>query len=342
MKFMQIKPQKARGKFLESMWTNPAWSAENKEDGDRRIAQFMGARVRFTGTRESVKCIAAGGGEFVEKSENLPHLDGGVRHAAAPAFFNNANPAWATRNKMLKSLEGTVLDGEIVYPGKVVGGGSKYVTAVMGSLPERAAQLQHERGWLEYVVFDCLFFRGEDLRHHSDLSTRKHFLFKAIKIWGNKHARQATAYTKESEKRAAWESAPEGLVFKHEEHTYGNEKLWVKLKKEATADVVIMGFAPGKGKYIEQVGSIIFGQYFATKADAWKPGLHRMGTCSGFDDMTRQGFSTIAQTHNKYVGKVIEIMHNGREPTGAFRHPRFKRFRPDKNQKDCVYDPEET
>jgi ATP-dependent DNA ligase len=47
-----------------------------------------------------------------------------------------------------------------------------------------------------------------------------------------------------------WESAREGLVFKHEDHTYGDEKLWVKLKKEATADVVVMGFEPGKGSML--------------------------------------------------------------------------------------------
>jgi ATP-dependent DNA ligase len=146
MKFMQIKPQKARGKFLESFWTDPAWSAENKEDGDRRISQFCSAGlwgVRFTGTRESVD-----GTGYVEKSVNLPHL--------CKMKFDN--------------LTGTVLDGEIVAPWaeNLPGGSSKHVTAIMGSSPERAVALQRERGWLEYRVFDCLWFKGEDLRRVTD------------------------------------------------------------------------------------------------------------------------------------------------------------------------------
>ena len=42
-KLLQIEPQSARGTFNESMWDDPEWVAEEKYDGDRRIAQFVGA-----------------------------------------------------------------------------------------------------------------------------------------------------------------------------------------------------------------------------------------------------------------------------------------------------------
>lgn len=309
-KFKQIKPQKARGKFLESLWTDPAWSAENKYDGDRRIAQFCGLGVRFTGTRESVD-----GTGFVEKTENIPHL-------------SSANQG---RNQM--ALLGTVLDGEIVAPfaKDLPGGESKYVTAIMGSLPERAIALQKQHGWLEYMVFDCLWSCGQDVRGET-LSARRIYVNSALREWSNKYAKLVPWVESAAYKEVLWKRAKEGLVFKHEDHLYGNERLWVKLKKEATADVVVEGFKPGKGKNAGKVGAIYIGQYRDFK-------LWRCGSVRGFSDALMND----ATAHpKKYLGRVLRIRHNGREPTGAFRHPRFDSWRDDKSPKDCVYDPEET
>lgn len=310
MKFMQIKSQKARGVLKESMWTDPEWVCEEKFDGDRRIAQFMlGGLVRFTGTRESVD-----GSGFVEKTENLSHLQ--------------CPKGWAV-------LTGTVLDGEIVAPfaKDLPGGKSKYVTAIMGSKPERAVQLQKQHGWLEYMVFDCLFYKGEDVRDQP-LAKRRALASAAVQHWENKYA-QIVVQTP-NVKRPFFDqivrSGGEGVILKHRSHTYGNEKLWVKVKGEWTADVVIMGFEPGAGKYKGSVGAIIFGQYRNGE-------LVRCGTCRGFTDSLMDNFT---KRPKAYIGKVVEIAHNGREPTGAFRHPRFKRFRLDKSASDCVHREDET
>jgi ATP-dependent DNA ligase len=129
-----------------------------------------------------------------------------------------------------------------------------------------------------------------------------------------------------------WEKEPEGIVLKHLSHTYGNEKLWVKRKKQATADVVILGFTAGKGKFKGLIGAIQFGQRRGSK-------IVECGQCSGMDDHTRSVVSWNPQT---YLMRVMEIKHYGREPSGHFRHPQFLRFRPDKAPKDCAWDPNET
>lgn len=314
MKFMQIKPQKCRGKFTESMWLDPAWSAEVKYDGDRRITQFCRGIVRFTGTRQSV-----GGGLFVEKSENLPHL--------------NKDPPCG--------LEGTVLDGEIVAPWaeKLPGGSSKHVTAIMGSSPERAVALQRERGWLEYRVFDCLWYKGEDKRGCS-LPVRRGFAQAAVREWHSAYVRRVDFSQAEANKREMWEHAREGIVFKHQDHTYGDERLWVKLKKEATADVVVMGFKPGKGQHAGKVGAIKFGQWRSYRmGEGVAEELTEYGTVRGFDSQTMEA---LTRHGKKYMYKVFRIKHNGREPTGAFRHPRFDSWRDNKDSLDCVYDPDES
>lgn len=321
----QIKPQKARGKLTEEMWTSLDWIAEEKYDGDRRIAQFLDGVVRFTGCRESVD-----GSGFVEKSVQIPHL-------------SNCGHRVPFHVPFTKTLDGTVLDGEIIPPlGKEIKGGrSKYVTSIMGSSPEEAVRKQRVGGFLHYVVFDCLWFKGQDVRGYP-LRERYNLRNQALKQWGNGYVSGTVPFIGGG-KRPYFDHvvgrSGEGVVLKHYDHRYGDEKLWVKVKAEATADVVIMGFTEGKGKYKGQIGAITFGQWKKVSPMHWNTGLLEMGQCSGMDDATR---AQLTRYPAKYEGWVIEIMHNGREPTGAFRHPRFKRFRPDKSPKDCVYNPEET
>lgn len=314
-RFQQIKPQKARGVLRESLWTDPEWVAEEKYDGDRRIAQFFAdGRVRYTGTRESVS-----GRGFVEKTHNLPHL---------------ANAS--------KSLDGTVLDGEIVAPfaKNLPGGKSKYVTRIMGSSPEEAVRKQREHGWLEYMVFDCLWWKGKDVRNNP-LIERVLIAYDVLCEWKNAYAKQVRQVGVKGRKAyfdSILASGGEGVVLKSIHHTYGDEKLWVKVKGEWTADVVVTGFVTGKGKYANTIGALKFAQW--AKVDYAKTlDLVEMGTCSGFDDALR---AEMDASFKKFRGRVFEIKHNGRETTGAFRHPRFSRWRPDKDPRECVYREDET
>ena len=131
----------------------------------------------------------------------------------------------------------------------------------------------------------------------------------------------------------------EGTVFKRINATYGED--WAKNKVKKTYDVVIMGYKDAtedtmkvsgkmsKSKFFEKgwIGAIIFGQYVGGE-------LKKMGRCSGMDDEVRE---KISADKLKYVGKVIEVEAQQRFATGSMRHPQFKKFRPDKLAKDCVY-----
>lgn len=356
MKFMQIEPQPARGTLREEMWDSPDWIAEEKYDGDRRIAQFCGKIVRFTGRRKSVK-----DGLFVEKTENVPHLSGGrVLQKITPIHV--PPPA----------LEGTVLDGEmIVDPDDSavpsLEGKSKFVTSIMGSLPEEAVRKQIERGWLRYVVFDCLFYKGKDVRRHS-LEERQDMATAAVRTWGNPFAAMAEQVIGEG--REMYERViargGEGVILKHVNHRYGDKNLWVKVKKVATYDVVIIGFKAAKEtskkvngevsrtKYAGKVGSVEIGQYapvgglkvpgFALRdGQAQFPDIIHVGFARGFSDRLMDEFT---RHPKKYLNKVITIEANGREPTLMFRHPRVidaeNPFRTDKAAKDCVYREDES
>jgi bifunctional non-homologous end joining protein LigD len=323
--FQQLHPTPARGKFKEEMYEDPKWTAELKYDGDRRIAQFCPEGTRFTGRR-----VSDVDGLLVEKTDNLPQM-----------------------NEPVESLIGCVLDGEIISPRE--GARSNAVTSVMGSLPARAAQLQAKNGFLEYRAFDILFHMGEDVRS-KPLDERRAMLVDVLSEWNNKYVKQAIVRRDEKFTflNMVWEAGGEGVIFKHVDSLYAEKNRWAKVKHELTEDVVIMGYEEPaalsekvdglksitKYKANGWIGAITCGQYDATGE------LVEVASVSGMTDSMRAELSPRTVTHNgrpkrvdggaKYIGHVIEIEANEREPSGRFRHPRFKMFRPDKNPRECV------
>lgn len=323
---MQIEPAVARGKETPDIWTDRFWVAEEKYDGDRRIAQFVKGVVRFTGRRISVK-----DGQYVEKTDNVPHLS----KAGYPSH-----------------LEGTVLDGEMIFTGETDGGGkSKYVTSIMGSLPIVAVEKQQKQGWLRYVVFDCLFYQGKDIQAEP-LEVRQECADKAIRAWNNEHVEAAEQ--RRTKLRAFCEEVMarggEGVILKHRLAPYGDKKAWVKVKGVWTADAVITGYKDAKEisrksdgtksetKYAKSglIGAVEVSQYHPKTKQ-----LVVVATISGMTDEERAEFT---RHGDKYLGTVIRLEHNGREPTMRFRHPRFESpivFRNDKSPRSCVIDKEE-
>lgn len=318
-KFVEIDPCPARGYEVPAMWDSPRFVAEVKEDGDRRIAQFCDGRVRFTGRASKTT------GKVVERTDNLPHL----------------------RDLPPQSLTGTVLDGEIVVVGDVPPGGrSKHVTSIMGSKPEEAIRKQGERGWLHYRVFDCLFYQGEDIRG-SALIHRHNAAAQAVKAWGNPYVSMVRQelHAKRAFYKKIVASGGEGIILKDLQAAYGNEKAWTKVKAVWTADVVIIGYKDAKAESKKKngqvsstrladagmIGAIRVGQYLNGK-------MVEVATISGIDDTLRK---QLTRAPKAFLDKVVTIEHNGREPTGRFRHPRFDHFRDDKLPGDCILRPNE-
>lgn len=97
-----------------------------------------------------------------------------------------------------------------------------------------------------------------------------------------------------------------------------------KCKRYGTVSVVVMGYTPGKGKYDDTIGAVVFGVH-----DDYTGDLIEVGQCSGMDDVLRRAF------HESDIGKVIDV--RAQEFTGRkLRHPRFDCWRPDVNPEDCT------
>ena len=317
MLIKQLKPQPARGTFQESLWEDPGWVAEKKENGARYLGHFNQDRVYFTSRRISKKT-----GLFSEKGENVPHLN-----ASCPALL------------------GTVLDGEMIDSSEKVYG----VMSVMGSLPDIAIQKQKADGFVTWVIWDVLFYKEEDVRQ-KPLVFRRDLLEKIYMehLKGNAYIQLEKQFILGKKAYYNWliNQGGEGIILKNLQHIYGDESGWVKVKKTETEDVIIIGYnepsqtskkvtgevSPTRFALQGWIGSLMLGVF--------KNGvLVEVGNCSGMDDTMRKEFSL---NKDKYLGHVIEIRCQEVLPSGKYQNPEFVRLRPDKNAKDCIWKGQDT
>jgi len=313
----------------DALFNNDEWVAEEKLDGSRYTIHLSA-----TINRVFSKNISKKNGLPVEKTENIPHIS----------------------HTILEGYDGTIIDGEVTAPGKDF----RNALRIMGSSPEKALKVQIELGKAEFHSFDCLFYKGKDVRMETYTKRRAltEDVMKAFNSAGILQVKLTDQFVGPQKKiacEAIWARGGEGIILKYIHGTYiegepgRSSRQWVKVKGEITDDVVIMGFAPptewyakpgeagadgvvhptGKHtKFHERgwIGAIEFGKY--------KNGtLTYIGQCSGMDEETRKEFSVHKQ---KYIGQVIEIKAQFRFNGGAYRHGNFVRLRPDKSPIQCV------
>lgn len=99
---------------------------------------------------------------------------------------------------------------------------------------------------------------------------------------------------------------------------------WWKLKVEQTLDLIVTGLKMGNaGKFQNQVGALLGSVYINGE-------LKEIAAVSGFTDKER--FSLGDHT----IGRIIEVKYQNIASKGRLRHPRFLRFREDKNEYECT------
>lgn len=313
----QIEPAPIRSSFKDFMWDDfSGYAAEEKLDGARFLMFIEEGENRFSSRHKSIK-----DGKFSEKTDNFPYL----------------------RNLNLSKFSGTILDGEIVTGKNVMD-----VMSVVGGSPSTALKYQMQHGWINYIIFDILKYNGIDITHEFYKDRRyllnqifSEYLYKLnsdyIKLINSIEVNKKDFYNN------VLKRGGEGIVLKKLNSPYGTD--WIKVKRESTWDVVIIGFEDpeemttksdgtfSRSRLAEKnlIGSIKFGQYNNGI-------LIPCGSCSGISDKMRTEFSN---NSDEFLGQVMTIKAQERTESGAFRHPVFVRMRSDKNPEDCIYYPNE-
>ena len=331
MSYDQIMPARAKKKTLVPM--GPQVLTEQKIDGQRYLIHSDG---ECTSRR-----ISEVTQRFVEKGDRVPHII--ERAAMLPSGTILDSEMVASADIVPVDLPGHLWDKCVCSPYiKSLGYLPAYphvsaTTAIMGSAAGLAIKKQ-EKGLIWAYVFDILKYNGKWTTRSSQAGRRK-FL------------ESLTCYNRELVVMPQWPSLTadeqlelyelvvavdgEGLIFKDPGAQYNAPSNWWKWKKDFPVDAVLTGnYTWGKGKLSNLLGALEIGVYSQGK-------LVSLAYISAIMDSETKLIQLTADRNN-LRGLVVECRHNGKQkkntaPLGfTIRHPRFRRWRDDKNAEDCT------
>ncbi len=200
-------------------------------------------------------------------------------------------------------------------------------TTLVGELAY-GTQASVGRGGMD--VFDILEHNGRSVRHlpRAGRQVALDALYRDTPILASFYRRApvwATGFV------AAYDAQPEGIVLKplnDGPYTGGKVERWMKVKRQHTADYVVMGYQLSEA--------------------AGKAGLARCIECGGFVDgklvklvnvgsMPHSVARSVIADWDSWYGTVVEVGHYGLFKSGSCRHPFYLRRRPDKLAVDCRF-----
>ena len=351
-------------KEMEAMryYSHPkSYKGDPKEEAKKRIfsEEWLGARkmdgafAKFIKDEDGNMMLLSRSrnvnGEFPNKIDHVPHLFD---------FFNSLP-------------NGTCLLGEIYFPSHE---GSNEVTKIMGCITDKAIERQ-KNDPLHYYIFDILAFdnvsfmpfRAEDrFNYINEIKNKYNYkniefanYYKGLELWNMIQETLA--------------SGGEGGVIIHKDSKYQpgkrSTKVSLKIKKELqdTIDCFFTGriSSPARdytGKDIEnwkyweniRTGKLInapmFNEYY--KGESYEPVTksYYMGMAGSLEigvyynnKIKPIGYLSglseeIKMNYDKYKMRVIEVTAMQLTDDKMLRHPKFVRFRDDKQPQDCLWE----
>jgi ATP-dependent DNA ligase len=287
-----------------------AWLVQPKLDGVRALLHIESGRVRITSRTVSEVTY-----RLSEFQGNIPHLATG-----------------------LASLEGTILDGELVCPVSSLDTGSTVAaTALQATMAILAASLEKARHFqngqnahVRYHVFDILRSGGVDTTSLS-LVDRQELLEKAIRELNNTHIELVPSYAvnKTEIHRRIIDASGEGTVWKRADGRYEpgrRVRHWIKRKRGIEVEAFVTGFKPGTNGHTGLVGAV---EFSVETADARRAAI---GWVSSFSNEERLAMTTRDVLERvllspSFLGRKAIIAGQDRSAkSDRFRHARILKW----------------
>lgn len=246
-----------------------SWCVQPKMDGCRTLV-FIGTEgVWITG-----RTISEVTYRLTEHQENLKHLLTG----------------W-------DSLEGTVLDGELICPKSIINTGSSITASplqaavgILATSPEKAANIQAgQAAHLEFHVFDILRYRSQDVTAHP-LYERLDLLDRILAQVSNPFVKLVPTgiVGKRSIHNGIIEAGREGSCWKRlDSFYYPGRRVthWIKRKRNTTVEGFVSGWKAGNNGHSALIGTV---EFSTREADG---SLKPLAWVSNWTDRERQAMS---------------------------------------------------
>jgi ATP-dependent DNA ligase len=303
-----LDPEQA--KLIEN--DGPGWIVSPKLDGVRAILDLEGGRVRLTS-----RCVSEVTYRLGEFQDNLTHLTTGF-----------------------SGLDGTILDGELVFPGSSLDTGRtiarhplQAATSILSTSPEQALRLQaRPEDRLRFHAFDILKSNGTDVTSRP-LRDRLDFLIQAIASADNPHLEFVPFYTigRIAIHRRILNEGGEGTVWKQLDQPYEPGRRvshWIKRKRETSIEAFVTGFKPGISGHGNEdlVGALEFSTRHTDESvrpiawvSAWSNSERRA--------MTLPDRNTSPRLKPAYLGRrALIVGQDEAARSGRLRHARLRHW----------------
>jgi len=250
--------------------------------------------------------------------------EGELYYDKLPAIedVSNHSPVWLARRLFPgPEQEGTVLRGELHHPD-----GAARVGGIVNALPEKAIQIQRERGPVEFYAWDIARLKGRDVSQmpYGDRRELYEGVIVEIRLF-NDHFHVVPAMPEDADPVKFYHAIindprglpnSEGVVVKYKDAV----DQWFKVKANDTLDVKVLRCVQGTGKFAGSLGAMVVEGPTGVRSEV------------GSFQLTNDQRQWIWDHRDVLTGQIAEVRALTVNASGAIRAGVFVRFHPSRSE----------
>jgi ATP-dependent DNA ligase len=235
---------------------------------------------------------------------------------------SNHSPVWLARKLFPgPEQEGTVLRGELHHPD-----GAARVGGIVNALPEKAIQIQRERGPVEFYAWDIAKFKDRDVSQMTYGRRRELYegVVEEIRLF-NKHFHVVPAMPEDGDPVKFYQAIindPRGLPYSEGVVAKFKDAVdeWFKVKANDTLDVKVVRCIEGTRKFAGSLGAMVVEGPTGVQSEV------------GSFQLTNQQRQWIWDHRDVLTGQIAELRAMEVNESGAIRAGVFVRFHPSNSE----------